>query len=92
MKLRIVTCGDKLLVVRDYRDLFKIKVESESGKTQVISFYDSEPEDNCLARNFNDVYQIPYLLELAYKAGEKGEGFSVDEIEANSYDELDSEE
>lgn len=57
---------------------YKIIVETNNGSRNDISFYDGEPEDNTLGRNFNDVYSIPDLLKIAYEAGKNGEEWELD--------------
>jgi hypothetical protein len=51
-----------------------VKIELKTNdKNMILSFYDGEPEDNNLGRNFNDVYLISEALQLAYEAGKRGE-------------------
>ena len=38
---------------------------------------DYEPEHNNLGVNFEDCYDIPYLLEKAHQAGVKGEDLKI---------------
>lgn len=61
---------------------FKIIVDGE----QRASFFDGEPEDNTLSRNFNDVYSIPDLMKMAWEAGKNNEEFvvEVEEVETHS--------
>lgn len=56
---------------------YKIRVETDNGGRDQVSFYDGEPEDNNLARNFNDVYSIVGLMEMAYEAGKRGEEWKL---------------
>ena len=76
MKITITSLTKKGLKDRDYRDVVKISVEG--GPT--LEFFDGEPEDNNMGRNFNDVYQIGELLNKVYQAGKLDEGFEFDEI------------
>jgi len=57
----------------DYREGYQIAVD---GVTQA-SFYDGEPEDANLSRDFNDVYNIPVLMQMAYEAGILREGLDI---------------
>jgi ABC-type uncharacterized transport system fused permease/ATPase subunit len=72
MKIKTISETDS-----DYRTSFKIRINNQ----EVASFYDGEPEDNSLGRNFNDVYKIVELMKLAYDAGKNGEDFSEEHIE-----------
>lgn len=67
----------------DWREAVVVRVD---GK-KVMSFYDGEPEDNSLMRNFNDIYSLPDLLKRAYEAGKKGEEFSVESKKIDPDDE-----
>lgn len=58
----------------DGRDGLRMKVSKvfEDGTQELIkelSFFDGEPEDNSLGRNFNDVYSISDLLVEVSKIG-----------------------
>jgi len=80
MKVIQVNPSDELIERRDYRGLVEFKV-STNAESKELSFYDGEPEDANLSRDFSDVYSIPYLLKMAYDAGKSGETFeSVVEI------------
>lgn len=63
----------------DWRQFFEVWVD---GKC-VCDFYDGEPEDASISRDFNDVLKIPKLMQIAYEAGKNGEEFSVENIEVN---------
>lgn len=52
----------------DYRSAVVISFGDKS-----LSFYDGEPEDANLSRDFSDIYHISSLIDLAYEAGKKGE-------------------
>lgn len=41
----------------------------------------SEPEDANLNRDLKFVYDIPKLMERAYRAGKMGESFKIEELE-----------
>ena len=51
--------------------------------SEVALFFDGEPEDANLSRNFNDCWGIIALMEQAWKAGKAGETFdySAEEID-----------
>jgi len=65
MKIEYISSEDS----EDCSASFSIKINGEL----VASFHDGEPEDNNLMRNFNDIYLISNLIELAYNAGKDGE-------------------
>ena len=73
MKVTIVTPPEDTAADRDYRDSYEIRVDGKTG----ASFYDGEPEDNTLARNFNDVYNIHKLMQEAWHAGKRDEPFEI---------------
>lgn len=52
----------------DYRCAYEIKTEKHT-----LSFYDGEPEDANLNRDFNDIFSITDLLVEAHEAGKRGE-------------------
>lgn len=65
------------------RESFYIEVKT-SDTTETLSFCDGEPEDNSISRNFNDVFSIGNLLELAHEAGRTGEILEVENVEIDS--------
>lgn len=66
----------------DYRDHYIISIDDK----EIMSFFDGEVEDNCLTRNFNDIYLIPEILEQVYQAGKNGEVLEIEEIEKDDHD------
>lgn len=60
----------------DYRSA--ITIESDNKKLQ---FFDGEPEDNILSRNFSDVYSIKALVMEAYEAGKAGQPMEIKDSE-----------
>lgn len=62
---------ETVYAVDDYdgRSAYKIIVDGVS----VASFHDGEPEDASLSRDFNDVFKITELMDMAYEAGKRGE-------------------
>lgn len=67
--MHVEICDEEL---DDYRQHYAIEVTVGDTIT-TLDFHDGEPEDNNLCRNFSNVYAIPELIELAYKAGLAGE-------------------
>lgn len=55
------------------------------GKSDSLSFFDGEPEDNNINRNFNDVYNIASMLKLAYECGKRGEEYEYEEEEEEEF-------
>ena len=73
MKIYQIIATDEV----DYRDAYKLTIINNKGESKTIEFYDCEPEDNSIARYFNDVYKIPELLKIAYDAGVAGESINI---------------
>ena len=73
MKLIIRTLTDEQLEARDYRDAIEFQIE----KGPRMSFWDGEPEDANMARDFAAVGDIGLFMKLAWEAGRAGEGFEV---------------
>ena len=76
MKVTVFISSEKYEEECDDRSFFVVKVD---GKTKA-QFHDGEPEDANILRDFNDVFTIPGLMQLAYDAGKRGEDFVVEEI------------
>lgn len=55
-----------------------------NGKTKVLSFYDGEPEDNNLSRNFSSAYLIPDFVKFVVDNLDPNENI---EIVEESFDE-----
>ena len=66
------------LLSDEYRTHFEIEA-TRGDNTIGLSFYDGEPEDNTLSRNFASVYQIEDLIRWAYEAGKAGEELTFGE-------------
>ncbi len=62
----------------EYREAMRIVINDK----EEFWFGDGEPEDNTLGRNFNDIYKIPKMLEMAFNAGRFGELFSISETKS----------
>lgn len=56
---------------RDYRNAYAISINGE----MLVEFWDGEPEDANLARDFSDCFSIVDLMRRAYEAGKNGEDF-----------------
>jgi len=80
MKVEVIYRSADKIEDYDYHDAFIIIID---GK-EVFSVSDGEPEDSNLSRDFSDCYNIPGLIERAYKAGEAGEDFEI--VESDSDD------
>lgn len=77
MKVIVTSLTEKAIERRDYRYALEITID---GKL-VLSFWDGEPEDATLARNFKDCWQIDGIIEQAFNAGKSGEEFSVEHLQ-----------
>ena len=55
--------------------------------TKKLSFWEGEPEDNNLGRNFNDCYSIVSFMKMAYEAGKNGETLEISKKEIEDEDE-----
>jgi len=66
----------------DHDDASRVEIEliTDEGKYN-LSLGESEPEDNYLFRDLNDVYFISDLIQKAYEAGKRGEIFEYELIE-----------
>ena len=66
----------------DHDDASRVEIEliTDEGKYN-LSLGESEPEDNYLFRDLNDVYFISDLINKAYEAGKRGEEFEYELIE-----------
>lgn len=84
MEIKIHKLTKDGLKENDYRDCLIIMINDET----VLNFYDGEPEDNNIARNFNDVHKIHKLLYSAWEAGRKGEELSWDTEEHDDIEDI----
>lgn len=80
MKVLVISRSEKEVERCDYRDAYEIKIDGE----RVFKARDGEPEDASLCRDFNDVYNIPDIIEMAYKAGKNGEEFEIEYEESDN--------
>ena len=87
MKITTISSSDKFLEENDWRSHFSLEVETEAN-TSKISFTEGEPEDNNLGRNFNDVYSIEELLEMAHTAGKNGEALEFENKTVDDWEEI----
>lgn len=60
----------------DFRSALEIHVNDEKK----LSFYEGEPEDASLGRDYSDVYNIVNLMKEAFEAGKNGEEFEFEQI------------
>ena len=84
MKVEVTTLGEKGLEDRDYRSVLII----DAGEGGMVAFWDGEPEDANLGRDFSDCYAIPNLMKMAYEAGRNGEDFEIVAKVTNDVDSL----
>lgn len=61
----------------DYREAYKI--EADNGVS--ASFMDGDTEDANISRDFNDVYQIQYLIERANQLGLEGKTVTIEHLD-----------
>jgi hypothetical protein len=83
MKVKITHRSEEKLEDYDYRGAVEYEITDDEGKKLTLSFFDGEPEDSNLSRDFNDVYSIGDLINLAFWAGERGETLLVEETESD---------
>ena len=76
MKVEFISRSEEEVENYNYRNAVKILVDGKSK----AKFYDGEPEDANLMRDFSDVFSIPSLMEMAYEAGKNGEEFEIEGI------------
>jgi len=55
-----------------YRDRLSLKIET-LDETLSLRFFEGEPEDASLSRDYSDCYSIKQAILIAYNAGKKGE-------------------
>ena len=55
------------------------KIEADNGVS--ASFMDGETEDANISRDFNDVYQIQYLIERANQLGLEGKTVAIEHLD-----------
>ena len=79
MKVEVFNRSEKSVAECDYRGAVEINID---GK-EAFSFFDGEPEDANLSRDFSDVYSIPQWLKAAHTAGVNGEPFEWATIESD---------
>jgi hypothetical protein len=76
MKVKVIHRSEKRVEECDYAAAIELTLETKT-ESKTVSFYDGEPEDNSISRNFNDVYSIEDLIIMAYKAGRREEDVSI---------------
>ena len=81
MKITITTLSDKGVKAYDYRSFYQLDIESSTIR---LKFFDGEPEDANLRRDFRDVYHIIDALRIAHAAGRRGEKIEIERIEVDN--------
>ena len=81
MDVEVITLTKKAVSKWKYRNSLEIRIDGKKA----VRFFDGEPEDATLSRDFKDCYKIPELMRTAHQAGARGESFmliprEVDEI------------
>ncbi len=76
MKITVRTPSEEKSEEIDYRHFLQIDVDGE----EKVNFFDGEPEDANLSRDFNDAYKITDLMEMAFNAGKNGEDFTIEDV------------
>lgn len=79
MKIEFIRRSMQKIKEYDWSCAVEIRVDGE----KVFSVSDGEPEDANLSRDFNDVYVVPKLLQMAFDAGKNGESFTIEESESD---------
>jgi len=82
MKVEIITLTEECVEENEYRNLLRIKIDNNKA----FDVGDGEPEDNTLARNFNDCLKIDSLMQIAWIAGKNGENMSFIHTEIDNFD------
>ena len=73
MDVEVITLTKEAVEKWDYRHYLEIRIDGKKA----VRFFDGEPEDATLSRDFNDCYSIPDLMKKAHEAGARGEVLSV---------------
>lgn len=85
----------ELVSVQDHDDEGNgsLKINIKNKDTEInLTFYDGEPEDNSLGRNFSDCYRIVEALQLAYEAGKRGDSIQITDIDNSDMEDEDEDE
>lgn len=80
MNVVVIHRSEKEVEECDYRNAMEIEVDNIT----VFRAYDGEPEDSNLGRDFNDCYDVPKLMKMAYEAGKRGEAFNLTSIDSDA--------
>ena len=70
----------------DWRQAYEIEAVDDQGGRIALSFYDGEPEDANISRDFNDVLSIPDIIKLAHQAGVNGEVLNIEQLDVEEED------
>jgi len=82
MKITERSLTDEQMEQNDYRGGYEIDVKFDNKEKPVkFSFWDGEPEDANMGRDFSDVFSIVEAITRAYEAGKAGETLEMSEEE-----------
>jgi hypothetical protein len=84
MKVKVFSLSDKGLKDNEYRGAMSISID---GK-QAFSVWEGEPEDATLYRDLNDCWSIPSLIHRAFKAGQAGETFEIENVKVDDLEDM----
>lgn len=73
MQVTVLSFSNKLLKQENYRNGYAIKTD----KNVNLKFIEGEPEDASISRDYNDVFKITDLIEVAYQAGMNKEKIEI---------------
>lgn len=91
MKVKVYSLSEKARQETNGRNTMCIEIDGKN----VFYASDGEPEDNNLARNFEDCFKISEIIQLAFEEGVedckadefcKGEGLEIEKIEVDNPD------
>jgi hypothetical protein len=82
MKVVEKTLTEKGFENNDFRGWLEIVVNEKTK----FRFYDGEPEDANMSRDFNDVCSITSVMKQAWQAGRDGEPFEIEYLQLEETD------
>jgi hypothetical protein len=82
MKVEIIHRSESRVEECDYRSALDLTVISGDNVVH-IDFYDGEPEDNSMSRNFSSIYSIAEIIKVAHQAGLDGQPLEVSEEDSD---------
>ena len=77
MKVEYISKSSDQLELDSYDDKVLIRFDGQT----VFEAEDGLGEENHMGCNFQDIHQIPNLLQQAYDAGRRGEFLQIDYVE-----------